>query len=195
MKETAKVLVVDDDRIVGQSFDRVLTQKGYEVSTALSGQEALDKLGSNGYDLVFTDIKMPGMDGIEVAKRVKEMNPWLPVVVVTGYGSAENEARAEEVGVQGFLHKPLSPEVIEWITQKTLSEKEEAVAEAQPRGSSWRRSRLRRCRRRRTSPRTSRSSLPHLSSAWPISSPSPSSASPCWPGVGFRTLTAGRGAK
>jgi CheY-like chemotaxis protein len=135
MKDTARVLVVDDDRVIGQSFDRVLTQKGYEVSTALSGQEALDKLGSNGYDMVFTDIKMPGMDGIEVARRVKEMNPWLPVVVVTGYGSAENEARAEEVGVEGFLHKPLSPEVIEWITKKTLSEKEEAVAEPQARSS------------------------------------------------------------
>jgi DNA-binding NtrC family response regulator len=133
MKDTTRVLVVDDDRIIGQSFDRVLTQKGYEVSTALSGQEALNKLGSNGYDLVFTDIKMPGMDGIEVAKRVKEMNPWLPVVVVTGYGSAENEARAEEVGVSGFLRKPLSPEVIEWITEKTLKEAKEEVKEAQPR--------------------------------------------------------------
>ena len=131
MTETAKVLVVDDEEVVGRSFDRVLSEKGYSVSMAMNGEEALKKIGTNGYDLVFTDIKMPGMDGIEVARRVKEMNPWLPVVVVTGYGSMENEARAQEVGVSGFLRKPLSPEVIEWITQKTLKEqKAEAAVEA-----------------------------------------------------------------
>jgi len=123
MAAHAKVLVVDDEAVVGQSFDRVLTEKGYEVNTALSGEEALKKMGTNGYDLVFTDIKMPGMDGIEVARRIKEMNPWMPVVVVTGYGTEQNEARAEEIGVSGFLRKPLSPEVIEWITEKTLEER------------------------------------------------------------------------
>jgi DNA-binding NtrC family response regulator len=128
MKKAAKVLVVDDDRIVGQSFNRVLSEKGYDVSTALDGEEALRKVGSTGYDMVFTDIKMPGMDGLEVAKRIKEMNPWMPVVIVTGYGTEANESRAEEVGVSGFLRKPLSPEVIEWITQKTLKESMETVA-------------------------------------------------------------------
>jgi CheY-like chemotaxis protein len=122
MAATAKVLVIDDEQVVGRSFDRVLGEKGYEVSTATNGEEALRKVGNNGYDLVFTDIKMPGMDGIEVAKRIKEMNPWMPVVVVTGYGTEENEARAEEIGVSGFLRKPLSPEIIEWITNKTLTE-------------------------------------------------------------------------
>ena len=131
MKNAAKVLVVDDDRIVGQSFDRVLTEKGYEVNTAMDGEEALKKVGSNGYDLVFTDIKMPGMDGLEVAKRIKEMNPRLPVVVVTGYGTADNEARAEEIGVSGFLRKPLSPDVIEWITDKTLKDTAATAEEAQ----------------------------------------------------------------
>jgi len=132
MAENAKVLVVDDDFVVGQSFDRVLTDKGYEVNTALSGEEALKKVGKDGYDLVFTDIKMPGMDGLEVARRVKEMNPWLPVVVVTGYGTEANEAQAEEIGVSGFLHKPLSPEVIERITEKTLQERPAAAVTEMP---------------------------------------------------------------
>jgi len=132
MAEHAKVLVVDDEAVVGQSFDRVLSEKGYEVNTALSGEEALRKVGTNGYDLVFTDIKMPGMDGLEVAKRIKEMNPWVPVVVVTGYGTEDNEARAEEIGVSGFLRKPLSPEVIEWITKKTLKEHPAPEAAEEP---------------------------------------------------------------
>lgn len=123
MKNAEKILVVDDDAVVGRSFDRVLTEKGYEVSTVLSGEEGLKKIGTDGFDLVFTDIKMPGMDGLEMAKRIKEMNPWMPIVVVTGYGSQANEAKAEEVGVTEFLRKPLTPETIEQVTLKTLRAK------------------------------------------------------------------------
>jgi DNA-binding NtrC family response regulator len=128
MKDTAKILVVDDDAVVGRSFDRVLTEKGYEVSTVLSGEEGLKKIGTDGFDLVFTDIKMPGMDGLEMAQRIKEMNPWMPVVVVTGYGTEANEARAEDVGVADFLRKPLTPEAIEQAALKTLRKKEADTA-------------------------------------------------------------------
>jgi CheY-like chemotaxis protein len=115
-----KVLVVDDDPVVGRSFDRVLSEKGYVVSTALDGQEALKKFGQVEYDVVFTDIKMPGMDGLEVASRIKERRPWIPVVIITGYGTAANEARAAAAGVSGFMRKPLSPEMIEDSTRRAL---------------------------------------------------------------------------
>jgi CheY-like chemotaxis protein len=128
MRALRKVLVVDDDPVVGKSFDRVLSEKGYEVSTALSGPEALKKLGEGDYDAVFTDIRMPGMDGIEVAERVKAKRPWIPVVIVTGYGTAANEARAKEAGVSGFLRKPLSPEMIEGSAREVLLEKEAIAA-------------------------------------------------------------------
>jgi len=117
-----QVLVIDDDAVVGRSFDRVLSEKGYEVSTALSGEEALKDIESTDYDVVFTDIKMPGMDGIEVAERIKAKCPWTPVVVITGYGTEENEARASVLGVNGFVRKPLTPEIIENITLKALQE-------------------------------------------------------------------------
>jgi DNA-binding NtrC family response regulator len=74
------------------------------------------------YDVVFTDIKMPGMDGIEVAERIKARCPWTPVVVITGYGTTENEAKASVLGVSGFIRKPLTPEMIENITLKALNE-------------------------------------------------------------------------
>ena len=122
MSALRKVLVVDDDPVVGKSFDRVLSGKGYAVITASSGQEALNKLEAENYDVVFTDIKMPGMSGLEMAELVKERRPWLPVVIVTGYGSPGNEARAEAAGVSGFLRKPLSPEMIEDSAQRALSE-------------------------------------------------------------------------
>ena len=128
MSALRKVLVVDDDPVVGKSFDRVLSEKGYVVITASNGQEALDKLGAESFDVVYTDIKMPGMDGLEVAERVKAKRPWVPVVIVTGYGTTANEARAEAAGVSAFLHKPLSPEMIEGSAEQALLEA--ALAEA-----------------------------------------------------------------
>jgi len=122
MSALHKVLVVDDDPVVGKSFDRVLSGKGYAVITAVNAQEALNKLDAEDYDVVFTDIKMPGMSGLEMAEQVKQRRPWLPVVIVTGYGSPDNEARAHAAGVSGFLRKPLSPEMIEGSADKALSE-------------------------------------------------------------------------
>ena len=129
MNAKRHVLVIDDDAVVGRSFDRVLSDKGYEVDTALNGEEALKDIEARDYDVVFTDIKMPGMDGLEVAERIKARCPWTPVVVITGYGSEENEARAHVLGVNGFVRKPLTPEIIENITLKAL-EKPKAAAEA-----------------------------------------------------------------
>jgi CheY-like chemotaxis protein len=108
-----RVLVVDDDPVVGKSFDRVLSPKGYAVIAAANGAEALARLESESYDLVYTDIRMPGMDGIEVARRIKATRPWMPVVIVTGYGTEANEKEARRLGVAEFLKKPLSPETIE----------------------------------------------------------------------------------
>lgn len=120
MEAMKKILVVDDDPVVGKSFDRVLTRKGYAVIIATNGQDALEKLRNEHYDMVFTDIKMPGMSGLEVAERVKASQPWLPVVIVTGYGSEASQARAQAAGVSAFLHKPLSPEMIEGSAEQAL---------------------------------------------------------------------------
>jgi len=120
MTALRKVLVVDDDPVVGKSFDRVLSGKGYAVITAPNGEEALKKLAAEDYDVVYTDIKMPGMNGIEVAEKVKARKPWTPVVIITGYGTSEQAERAKAAGVANFLHKPLSPEVIEGSAREAL---------------------------------------------------------------------------
>lgn len=147
MSALRKVLVVDDDPVVGKSFDRVLSARGYAVITAENGQEALKRLGRESYDVVFTDIRMPGMNGLEVAERVKASQPWIPVVIVTGYGTEANEARAEAAGVSAFLRKPLTPAMIEYSAQQALREKDaaaglQAAAEAagpvpQPAAAGW----------------------------------------------------------
>ena len=126
-----KVLVVDDDPVVGKSFERVLTGKGYAVITAENGEEALRKLSEEKYDLVYTDIRMPGMSGLEVAEEVKARKPWTPVVIITGYGTEAAESRAKAAGVSGFIHKPLSPEMIEDSVRDTLAATAEAAEAAE----------------------------------------------------------------
>jgi len=131
MSPLRKVLVVDDDPIISKSFNRVLAGKGYLVVSAENGQEALNKIAKEQYDAVFTDIRMPGMDGIEVAEQLRAKQPWIPVVIITGYGSPENEARAEAAGVKEFLHKPLSPEMIERSVKAAVATAQPAAAEPQ----------------------------------------------------------------
>ncbi len=121
MTALPKVLVVDDDPVVCKSFDRVLTSKGYAVITAASGEEALRKLNEEKYDIVYSDIRMPGMSGLEVAENLKARRPWTPVVIITGYGTDIAEERAKAAGVASFLHKPLSPEMIEGSVRDVLA--------------------------------------------------------------------------
>jgi len=121
MNASHKVLVVDDDPAVRKSIDRVLTSKGYAVITAENGEEALRKLNEGKYDLVYTDIRMPGISGLELAEQVKARKPWTPVVIITGYGTDAAEARAKAAGVLSFVHKPLSPAMIEDSARDALA--------------------------------------------------------------------------
>jgi CheY-like chemotaxis protein len=121
MSALRKVLVVDDDAVVGKSFNRVLSSKGYIVTTAQNAHEALQQIREQEFDVVFTDIKMPGMDGVELAERVKSSRPWTPVVIITGFGTTENESRAKAAGVSDFMRKPLSPEMIEASAAKAMA--------------------------------------------------------------------------
>jgi CheY-like chemotaxis protein len=130
MTALRKILVVDDDPVVGHSFTRVLGSKGYAVITAANGAEALAKIAAEEYDVVYTDIRMPGMDGIEVAATIKDRQPWLPVVIVSGYATPENEAKARAAGVSAVLHKPLSPELIEGSARDALIERSSFAAAA-----------------------------------------------------------------
>ena len=127
MSALRKVLVVDDDPVVGKSYDRVLTGKGYSVITAHDAAEALQRMREAEVDLVVTDIRMPGMDGLELAETLHARRPWTPVLIVTGYGTEADEARAKAAGVSAFLHKPLSPEMIEASTAEALREAAPAV--------------------------------------------------------------------
>jgi len=117
MKEL-NIMVVDDELIVRESLKGWLEKYGYGVDTAEDAQEALKKLETEAYDLLFVDIKMPGMDGIELLQRVKENQPDVIVVMITAHGSIESAIEAMKAGASDYLMKPFDPENLELLVEK-----------------------------------------------------------------------------
>ncbi len=109
-KRIPNVLVVDDEKTVCNSCKKILTQEGYKVDVALSGEEALNKVKGNRFDAVIADWKMPEIDGLEVAKRIKKENPNIAVILITGYPSVETSIEAIRSGVSDYVPKPFTPE-------------------------------------------------------------------------------------
>jgi len=105
-----KILVVDDELIVRDSLKEWLEEEGFSVDMAESGQDALDKLSANSYHLMLTDIKMPGMDGVEVLQKSKEIFPDLAVVMMTAYATVETAVEAMKTGALDYLIKPFDPD-------------------------------------------------------------------------------------
>lgn len=122
MNPTSKrVLVVDDEDVVCQSYERVLSNAGFEVAKAHSGAEALEQVSRSDFDVVLADLKMPGMDGLEMVSRVREIYPQMPVVVITGFPSADTLNEAARLGVNDYLTKPVAPDVLMHATTQALT--------------------------------------------------------------------------
>lgn len=109
MNIARKILVVDDDPIVRNNVEQVLTGKGFAVIPVASGEDALWEFSHGRYDAVFTDILLRGMSGLELAEEIHARQPGLPVIIITSDDGAALLERAEAAGVAEFLHKPLTP--------------------------------------------------------------------------------------
>ncbi len=112
------VLVVDDDSLVNELAYETLHRAGYDCRTAHSAEEALAELNDREADIVLSDLKMPGMDGIELLKQVKKMSPDTIVIMITAFGTIETAVRAIKLGADDFLIKPIVPETLEHITAR-----------------------------------------------------------------------------
>ena len=106
------ILIVDDEISIQESLSGILRDEGYEVSVATDGSKALKILGEDSFDLVFLDIVMPGIDGIETLRRIKEKFPDLYVVIISAYGTIETSVKAIKYGAFDFIEKPLSLEKV-----------------------------------------------------------------------------------
>lgn len=126
-----KVMLVDDEEGVRRSFSRLLSDRGFEVTTVEDGERAVSQLSDHAVDVVVSDLRMPGMDGLQLLQWVHEKSPKTPFILLTGYGNDEVERRAKELGAYGLLNKPISPEQLSAvITAASLMAKREEAAAA-----------------------------------------------------------------
>jgi len=116
----AKILVADDDPGVAEVLELMLGQLGYEATVVSNGEEALDAFFSGDYDLVISDVYMPGMSGQEVARAVKEAKAEVPVILITGWGL---QLDSSEMGVDGMIAKPFKKEALSRLINNVLTDR------------------------------------------------------------------------
>lgn len=102
-----KILVIDDQRAIRNSLEEILQSEGYTVETAENGSSALEIVASRAFDLVITDIKMDGMDGIEVLEHLQKSNPEMPVVMISGHGTIDTAVESIKKGAFDYIEKPI----------------------------------------------------------------------------------------
>src|SRR4051812_6639728 len=103
-----RVLVVDDDALARRACRRGLVAAGFDVDVACDGGEAMEKV-ADGFDVVVSDIEMPGIDGMQLLRRIRERDPDVSVVLVTGIPALDSAVRAVEYGAHRYLAKPVTP--------------------------------------------------------------------------------------
>jgi DNA-binding NtrC family response regulator len=124
MSDRLRILLVDDEVNMLETLGDILRGKGHAVSIATGGSEALEKLRGNApFDLIITDLKMPGMDGMKLLERVKEEYPWTMFVMLTGYGTIKNAIDATRKGAYNYILKPFNPDEILQIVDRILERK------------------------------------------------------------------------
>jgi len=124
----ARILCVDDEDVILDSFRKILVLDGYAVDTVTSGQEALGLIQTHHYDFVFTDLKMPSMDGIEVVKAVKHMRPDVDVVVITGFATVETAVDCMKYGATDYVQKPFTEDELLAFVKKALIRRQDRIA-------------------------------------------------------------------
>ena len=116
-----RVLLVDDEEIVRQTIGDYMSECGYQVETAVDGYQALEVLQRQACDVALIDVRMPGMDGLELLARARQMHPEMSMIVITGHGDPEMESQAREQKAAGFLIKPVNLRQLDGLLQQLES--------------------------------------------------------------------------
>jgi CheY-like chemotaxis protein/glycine cleavage system H lipoate-binding protein len=124
----AKILCVDDEAVLLDSFRRILVLDGYCVDTVENGKEALGLIQTHSYDFVFTDLKMPEMDGLEVTKSVKHLRPDIDVVIITGFATVETAVECMKFGAMDYVQKPFTEDELLEFVKKLLIKREDKIS-------------------------------------------------------------------
>ncbi len=130
----AKILAVDDEKVILDSFRKILVFGGYSIDTVESGKEALGLIKKYDYDFVFTDLKMPEMDGVDVAKAVKHLRPDIDVIVITGYATIESAVETMKYGAMDYVQKPFTEdELLDFVNKSLLKRQDKIERQMKPR--------------------------------------------------------------
>lgn len=124
----ARILCVDDEEVILDSFRKILVLDGYSVDTVENGKEALYLIQKHHYDFVFTDLKMPEMDGVDVAKSVKHLRPDIDVIIITGYATVESAVEVMKFGAMDYVQKPFTEDELLEFTKKSLLKRQDKIS-------------------------------------------------------------------
>lgn len=118
MKSTVSILVVDDEEMMRNLLEKVLTREGYQIDTAGNGEEALEALKKHTYHIIISDMKMPKMNGLELLKIVKSEYPHIGVIIMTAYGDTYTVKDALLLGADEYITKPFKSHEISLIVER-----------------------------------------------------------------------------
>lgn len=128
MSKKVKILIVDDEAVMRDTMSDWLLEKGFNVVSVTSGMEAIEKVKTGSFNIAFVDMKMPGLDGLEVLRAMKRIDPETAVVIMTAYATIETAIEAMKEGAYEYMIKPFSLDVVELIVKKIVKY-QELVAE------------------------------------------------------------------
>ncbi|WP_099190306.1 response regulator [Tepidibacter mesophilus] len=116
-----KILIVDDEKNIRTTLKYCLQEENYDISIAINGEEGLDKIQSEKFDLVLLDIQMPGLTGMQVLQKVRQQQNKVDVIIMTAYGTVEKAVEAMKLGAVDFIGKPFTPEEIRILVKDVLN--------------------------------------------------------------------------
>jgi len=123
MSSKGIIHVIDDEPVIHDVLAQLLTSEGYEVEISASGEEALEKFPSQSFDVILLDLLMPGMDGIEVLRRIKKVDPLAAIIIITAYGSVESAISAMKIGALDYVQKPFKHDDLLLAIEKAVERK------------------------------------------------------------------------
>jgi len=123
MNNQSKILIIDDEEVILDSCTRILKSSAYKLATASNGQLGVDLVKEFQPDLVYVDLKMPGISGIEVIEKIRDTDPTIVVIVITGFATVSSAVEAMKNGAYDFLPKPFTPDEFRLITQRGLDKR------------------------------------------------------------------------
>jgi two-component system sensor histidine kinase/response regulator len=123
MNNQSRILIIDDEEVVLDSCTRILKSSAYKLATATNGRLGLDMVKEFQPDLIYVDLKMPGISGIEVIEKIRDNDPTIVVIVITGFATVSSAVEAMKNGAYDFLPKPFTPDEFRLITQRGLDKR------------------------------------------------------------------------